>query len=79
MPLYLRINKCMNLHSDDTPSRFDPIKSDSNFPSLFCSIRCEREWVASWLANLKLADVFDIQARQRAPIGTQTSPRWPSM
>lgn len=58
MPLYSQTNKCMNLHANCSWRRFDPIRSDSNFPSLFCSLRCEREWVANWLANLGLADVF---------------------
>jgi hypothetical protein len=52
MPLYLQTNKCLNLHPDDKRGRFDPINSDSKFPSLFCSLRCEREWLAQWVANL---------------------------
>jgi hypothetical protein len=66
MPLYLQLNKCMNLHGDDTWSRFDPIRSDSNYPSLFCSLRCEKEWVENCLADLSLPEVFDIQKRTRA-------------
>jgi hypothetical protein len=58
MALYLQTNTCMNSHRGDTRSWFDPNRSDSNFPSLFCSLRCERQWITSWLANLRPADVF---------------------
>lgn len=70
MPLYLQLNKCMNLHGSDTWNRFDPARSDSNYPTLFCSLRCEKEWVARCLADLSLAEVFDIQARTSAAANT---------
>jgi hypothetical protein len=69
MPLYLQTNKCINLHRNETWTRFDPIRSDSNYPSLFCSLRCEREWVASCLANLSLGDILDIQQHAFAVTG----------
>lgn len=72
MPLYLQLNKCVNPHGNDTWSRFDPVRSDSNYPTLFCSLRCEREWVARCLSDLSLADVVDIQARTHAAAGTDS-------
>lgn len=72
MPLYLELNKCMNLHGNDTWDRFDPVRSDSNYPALFCSLRCEKEWVENCLADLSLADVLDIQRRTRAAAETGT-------
>lgn len=71
MPLYLQTNKCMNRHGNDTWSRFDPVKSDSNYPHLFCSLKCEREWVEGCLAAITLADVSDIQARTCAVADAQ--------
>jgi hypothetical protein len=61
MPLHLQTNTCMNLHGSDTRNWFDPNKSDSNFPSLFCSLRCEKRWIASWLAKVKPASAFKTQ------------------
>jgi hypothetical protein len=63
MPFYMQLNTCINQHTRQPWGRFDPGASDSNFPALFCSFRCEKEWVAANLANLTLADVLDIQAR----------------
>jgi hypothetical protein len=63
MPLYLQTNKCINPHRNDIWTRFDPLRSDSTYPSLFCSLRCEQEWVANCLANLPLVDILDIQQR----------------
>jgi hypothetical protein len=71
MPLYLQLNRCMNQHGNDTWSRFDPVRSDSNYPTLFCSLQCEREWVSSCLAGVTLADVSDIQSRTRAAANTE--------
>jgi hypothetical protein len=73
MALYLQTNKCINLHRNDTWTRFDPIRSDSNFPSLFCSLECEKQWIEECLAGLTLADVFDIQARTRDTSSTMLS------
>jgi hypothetical protein len=72
MPLYLQLNKCLNPHGSDTWNRFDPARSDSNYPTLFCSFRCEKEWVESCLADLTLADAVDIQTRARAVAGTRS-------
>jgi hypothetical protein len=65
MPFYTELSTCIHRHSRETGRRFDPVRSDSNFPAFFCSLKCEKEWMASSLANLTLADVFDIQARAR--------------
>jgi hypothetical protein len=72
MPLYLPVNKCINPHTNEEWNRFDPIRSDSNFPSLFCSLQCEREWVASCLGKLTLAEVIEIQALTNDVTGTGT-------
>jgi hypothetical protein len=72
MSFYALLSTCMHSHGNQSASRFDPVRSDSNFPTLFCSFQCEREWIEDCLANLSLADVFDIQARTHAVTGTAT-------
>jgi|tagenome__1003787_1003787.scaffolds.fasta_scaffold18005235_1 hypothetical protein len=72
MPFYLPVSKCINPHTNEPWNRFDPISSDSNFPTLFCSLQCEKEWVASCLGNLTLVDVFEIQALTKNVIGMDT-------
>jgi hypothetical protein len=62
MSFYLQLSTCMHSHGNNSPARFDPIRSDSNYPTLFCSFQCERQWIEECLSNLSLADVFEIQA-----------------
>ena len=66
MQFYSQPNICIHRHGRDTWGRFDSTKSDANFPALFCSLQCEKAWIASSLAKLTLADVVDIQARASA-------------
>ena len=63
MSFYPQLNICLRRHGRNKTTRFDPIRSDSNFPALFCSLKCENEWIARDLASLTLADVLEIQAR----------------
>jgi hypothetical protein len=63
MAFHTQLSTCIHRHGREGASRFDPVKSDSNFPNLFCSLQCEREWVAVCLTRLTLADVCDLQAR----------------
>lgn len=63
MPFFTEQNTCIHTHSKEMGKRFDPIRSDSNFPEYFCSFNCERDWVAVSLARVTLADVLDIQER----------------
>jgi hypothetical protein len=63
MPFYTQLNICLRRHSRDITTRFDPMRSDSNFPALFCSLKCENEWIAKDLATLTLANILEIQAR----------------
>lgn len=71
MPFYSQLNTCLHSHGYNVGNRFDPAKSDSNFPMLFCSLQCEREWASECISRLTLADVFEIQARVRAVIGAE--------
>jgi|tagenome__1003787_1003787.scaffolds.fasta_scaffold12538068_1 hypothetical protein len=63
MPFYTQLNICLRRHGRNKTTRFDPMRSDSKFPALFCSLKCENEWIARNLASLTLADVLEIQAR----------------
>lgn len=69
MPFYTQLSTCMNRHRNDAPCRFDPLRSDANFSELFCSLRCEKEWIELTVANLTLSDVVDIQARASIVMG----------
>ena len=60
MPFCTQTMTCCHGHCG---SCFDPKKSDSNFPVFFCSVQCEKEWIADRLRHLTLADVLEIQAR----------------
>ena len=62
MPLHLETNKCMNGQRTHTLKHYDPIKSDSGYPALFCSLQCEREWLADCLAELVLPRPKGVQA-----------------
>ncbi|ABF42733.1 hypothetical protein Acid345_3732 [Candidatus Koribacter versatilis Ellin345] len=69
MPFYSQPNTCVQQHAGNVGSRFDPAKSDSDFPMLFCSLQCQREWISKCMSGLTLEDVFEIQERARAVIG----------
>ena len=63
MAYYTQLNKCINSHVAGSIEYFDPAASDSEFPSFFCCLRCEHDWVANRLQALTLLEAVDIQAR----------------
>jgi hypothetical protein len=63
MPFGTQLSNCIHRDAKDASTRYDPAKSDSNFPALFCSLQCEKEWIQGCLQNVTLGDVVDIQAR----------------
>lgn len=71
MPFCLQLTTCV---VPSCRNRFDPAKSDSKFPALFCSLQCESKWISDCLRHVSLADVFDIQKRaNRTPSSSAAS------
>ena len=60
MPFCTQPRTCYHGHC---ASRFDPKQSNSNFPTFFCSVQCEKQWIAECSRHLTLADILDLQAR----------------
>ena len=51
--------RCINPHEGRVAQYFDPGRSDSKFPTFFCSARCEHDWIANGLQALMLLDSIE--------------------
>ena len=65
----MQLNTCIHCRGRYAGSCCDPICSDSKFPTYFCSLNCEKKWVAGTVAKMTLADIVDLQARVSAAAG----------
>ena len=73
MPFCTQLNTCINCRGRYAGSHCDPICSDSKVPAFFCSLNCEKEWVAGSVAKMTLAEIGDLQARISAAAGMAAS------
>lgn len=73
MPYHTQLNTRIHPHGRDTASRFDALRSESNYSAFSYSLKCAKEWITRSLADLTLADVLDIRVRACAAAGMAAS------